>query len=105
MKKVYSSHDPLLVAQLRGLLEANHIACLTRNDYLMGAAGELPPMECWPEIWVLEDYQLERARGLVDAFLAPGSGPPGPWTCSECGETVDPPFTQCWRCGRERVGW
>jgi hypothetical protein len=21
------------------------------------------------------------------------------WTCSDCGEQLEPQFTQCWRCG------
>ncbi len=105
MKKVYSSHDPMLVAQLRGVLEDNHIACVMRNEFLMGAAGELPPMECWPEIWVLEDFQYERARALVEGFLEASDGPREPWTCGRCGEAVDPPFSQCWRCGFEHPPW
>ena len=62
MKKVYGSHDSIQIAQLRSLLETSHIACITRNDYLMGAAGELPVMECWPELWVVDNYQHEQAR-------------------------------------------
>jgi len=105
MKKIYGSHDPILVAQLREVLEANHIACLTRNDFLLGAAGELPPTECWPEIWVLEDFQAEQARELVQAFLQAAEQPARPWTCPGCGEQVDAPFSQCWRCGFERPPW
>ncbi len=102
MKKVYASDDPILVAQLRQLLEDNHIACLVRNEFLMGAAGELPLNECWPEIWALHDQQLERARELVAAFLAAGDDGAGPWHCDGCGETVDGVFSQCWNCGVER---
>ncbi len=105
MKKVYGSHDPILVAQLRQMLEANHIACVTRNDFLMGAAGELPPTECWPEIWVLEEFQLDKARTLVDAFLQAVDPRARPWTCESCGERVEAPFSQCWRCGHERPPW
>ena len=105
LKKVYGSHDPFLVAQLRHMLEANHIACITRNDFLMGAAGELPPTECWPELWVLEDFQQDKARSLVDAFLAAGNPGHEPWVCAGCGEQVDAAFSQCWRCGHERPPW
>ena len=105
MKKIYGSHDPILVAQLRQMLEANHIACITRNDFLMGAAGELPPTECWPELWVLEDAQQGRAQELVTAYLDAGDASPGSWTCARCGEQVEAPFSQCWRCGHERPPW
>jgi hypothetical protein len=105
MKKIYSSYNPMLVAQLRQVLEANHVDCLVRNDYLQGAAGELPPTECWPEIWVVHDFQHDKARDLVEAFLDAGELPGGPWTCDDCGEALDPVFSQCWRCGYERPAW
>ena len=103
MKKVYASDNPMVVAQLRQVLEDNHIACMVRNDFLMGAAGELPVNECWPEIWVLEDGERERAGALVQAFLAAGDGERGPWTCGQCGEAIEAAFSQCWRCGFERL--
>lgn len=102
MKKVYTSDDPLLVAQLRQLLEDNHIACLVRNEFLMGAAGELPLNECWPEIWAVHDAQLDRARELVEAYLSAADDSAGPWTCGGCGEPIEAVFSQCWNCGVER---
>ena len=104
MKKVYSSDDAILVAQLRQMLEANHIACVTRNDFLSGAAGELPPTECWPELWVVENFQVDKAEALVEAFVR-SAAPTEAWTCGGCGEQVDGPFTQCWACGFERPPW
>ena len=104
MKKVYGSHDSVQIAQLRSLLEASHIACITRNDFLMGAAGELPVMECWPELWVLDNFQHEQALGLVDAFLH-NSSTASSWTCPDCNEPIDAPFSQCWHCGHERPPW
>ena len=102
MLKVYSCDNPVLVAQLRQVLEDCHIDCLVRNDFLSGAAGELPVNECWPEIWVLHDEQRDRARALVEAFLAAGDGADGPWTCGDCGEAIEAVFSECWSCGSER---
>ncbi|MDX1512358.1 MAG: DUF2007 domain-containing protein [Gammaproteobacteria bacterium] len=102
MKRIYSSDNPLIVAHLRQVLEANHIACLTRNEFLLGGAGELPPTECWPELWVLEDFQEPRARELVEATLTPGSDCGAGWMCPACGETLEGQFTACWHCGAER---
>lgn len=102
MKRVYSSDNPLIVGHLRQVLEANHIACVTRNEYLLGGAGELPPIECWPELWVLEDFQLEKARALVEATLTTDAGADQDWHCPGCGEALEGQFTTCWRCGAER---
>lgn len=104
MKKVYGSHDPIQIAQLRSLLEANHIECITRNDFLMGAAGELPVMETWPELWVLDNARYAQALTLIDAYQQGASGST-PWTCPDCAEVIDAPFSQCWRCGHERPIW
>lgn len=103
MKRVYRSHFPFQVAQLKGVLEANHIACVTRNDFLLGAAGELPPTECWPELWILDDAQIDRALELVDAFTRTSASTP--WICEHCGEQLEGQFGSCWHCGEDRPSW
>lgn len=102
MKRIYSSDNPLIVGHLKQVLEANHIACITRNEYLLGGAGELPPNECWPELWVVEDFQQQEARALVEAALAMRFEPAGSWECPDCGELLEGQFTACWACGAER---
>lgn len=102
MKRVYSSDNPLIVGHLKRVLEANHIACIIRNEYLLGGAGEIPPIECWPELWVLEDFQQQRARALVESALAMDYEAGGGWCCSGCGEPQEGQFTACWACGTER---
>ncbi len=102
MKRLYGSDDRLLVGHLRALLEAQGIPCVVRNEYLGGAAGELPPHECWPELWVVEAGDWDRARALVEAQLGPTHAPP--WTCPDCGEAIEGQFAQCWHCGRRAPG-
>ena len=102
MKKVYSSDSFLLVGQLRELLERQHIRCIAKNEYLIGGAGELPPNECWPELWVVEDFQFDKARELVEGFLAAPGEETGEWLCTACGERLEGQFSACWRCGMSR---
>ncbi|MDX1592999.1 MAG: DUF2007 domain-containing protein [Gammaproteobacteria bacterium] len=102
MKRLYGSHDRMLVGHLRALLEAQGIACVMRNEYLGGGAGELPPHECEPELWVVDADDWERAKALVDAQLGPAAAEP--WTCPGCGERIEGQFAQCWNCGREAPG-
>ena len=64
--------------------------------YLGAAAGQLPPDQCLPEVWVSDPAQEERARALL-AELA--DRPQRSWHCA-CGEQVEGGFEQCWRCGR-----
>jgi hypothetical protein len=101
MKLLYSSSNAMLVAHLRNLLEGAGIAWRMRNEFLYGAAGELPPTEAWPELWVAT-VDFEVAQALVDEALADKSGL-AQWRCRECGEWMDGQFSACWRCGAERA--
>ena len=96
MKRVFSSFNQTAVYHARNLLETAGISTQMRNAVLSSAMGELPPAECQAELWV-EDADLARAE---DVLQRTGSGPD--WTCSACGETSAPQFTQCWRCGAYR---
>ena len=102
MKKVYSSDSYYLVGHLRDLLEHHHIRCIAKNEFLLGGAGELPPTECWPELWIAEDFQYEKAKELVEGFLASSAEAGGEWPCPGCGEGIEGQFSACWRCGAER---
>ena len=103
MKRVFSSHDPMLAGYLRTVLEEQGIACLVRNEYLQGGVGELPPTECWPEVWVVEDGQEARARAIVEEIRHTGPSGEG-WRCSACGEWIEPQFGACWRCAGDPPG-
>ena len=102
MRKVYSSDNYLLIGHMRQVLENNHIRCTVRNEHLIGGAGELPPIEVWPELWVQEDFQFEQAQDLVNAYLEDRSLPRHDWRCPRCGEAIEGQFTDCWSCGTER---
>jgi hypothetical protein len=99
MKRVFSSHNAVLVHHSRNLLEAEGIKTEVRNQMLSSAMGELPPAECHAEVWVLHDEDAARA---LDALRRPA--PAGPeWQCQDCGEMSAPQFTQCWKCGALRT--
>ena len=92
----------MIVGFLKGILDDHGIACLIRNEHLSGAAGELPPIECWPELWVTQDRDFDVAQNLVDAALGAKATNRVPWTCPNCGELVDGQFTACWNCCHNR---
>jgi hypothetical protein len=97
------THAPnLAIATLwaDALAEAG-IAASVERAYLSGLAGQMPPDQCLPELWVRDDTQLERARGLLAALQ---QRPQRRWTCT-CGELVEGGFEACWACGRPMPGW
>ncbi|HUR88407.1 MAG TPA: DUF2007 domain-containing protein [Ramlibacter sp.] len=63
--------------------------------YLSSVAGELPPDQCLPEIWITHEEQEKAARALLDDLERV---PQRRWLCV-CGEMVEGGFEQCWSCG------
>lgn len=102
MRKVYSSHNGVIVGHVRQVLENHTIRCIVRNDFLLGGAGELPVNETWPEVWVTDDRDFDRARALVDTIVEAANASNTPWCCGSCGEPMEGQFTDCWRCGASR---
>jgi hypothetical protein len=97
MRKVHTAESLVEIAHLRNVLESEGIACVIRNDRLGGVVGEIPFVECWPELWVREPGQELRARGIIAETLSPRTAGQS-WTCPNCGETLDGQFSECWRC-------
>jgi hypothetical protein len=101
MKRVYSSHNRILLHHSRNLLEAEGVKTEVRNEFLSSAMGELPPLECQPELWVLRDEDAARAESILFTGRNRASGPR--WQCMDCHEESEDQFTQCWRCGAFRT--
>lgn len=100
MRKVHTAESVIEIAHLRNVLESAGIACEVRNDRLAGVVGEIPFVECWPELWVRDGGDVLRARGLIDEVLRPAVAA-APWTCPSCGERIEPQFAQCWHCAAD----
>jgi hypothetical protein len=98
LRKVHTSESSVEIAHLRNVLEASGIACLVRNDRLGGIVGEIPFLECWPELWVVETGLYLKAKSLVDEVLRAGPDA-APWRCAGCGESIEGQFAVCWNCG------
>ncbi len=72
------------------------IPATVQRQYLSSAAGQLPPSECLPEIWLDYDEHLERGRALLRELE---HLPQHQWHCPSCGEWIEGGFEQCWNCG------
>ena len=46
-----------MLSLFKNELEAQGIECVLRGEHLLGGVGELPPIECWPELWVVDEGQ------------------------------------------------
>ena len=72
------------------------IEASTQRYFLSSVAGELPPDQCLPEVWITDDAQEAQAKALLHALQ---NLPQRRWTCA-CGELVEGGFDACWNCGR-----
>lgn len=91
-----------MIGHLKNVLETYGIECVTRNLYLSSAAGELPPIDCWPELWVVDDARHADAEGILRKTLAPLKPVRKPWKCTGCDEEIEGQFSECWKCGETR---
>ncbi len=97
--RVYTADTLMQVALVRNMLEAEGIATHLTNEHLASVAGELPPIVAWPELWVLYDADLDRAKALIAAFLKPTASPGRAWRCADCAAENEAQFGLCWQCG------
>jgi len=79
-------------------LEQAGIEARLFNEYAQGGLGELPFTHVYPEIWVVEPADIERARRVVEDYQCAQS-PLGAHICRFCGEESPGGFEICWRCG------
>ena len=98
MKRVFSTELLAEVSHLRNVLEQNGIACVIRNEQLSGALGEVPFLECMPELWVVDDRRLAEAERILAEQRAPAP-PANDWFCRHCDEPNEGHFAACWNCG------
>ena len=99
MKTVYSASNISLVSIFRHILEEHGIKCWIKNEFLSAGMGEIPPIECWPQICV-EDADFARAEGIVAEAMTLQVR--SAWQCASCGEQLEGQFTECWKCGKSR---
>lgn len=83
---------------LRDVLDQSGIEVMVFNEHAQSGAGQLPPGEACPELWVVQESDFERARAIVGEFE---SAPrvTGSRRCAACAEDSPSNFQVCWSCG------
>ena len=99
MKRLTSHESLAFLGHLKNLLEQSGVRCVIRNEQLSGGLGEIPFLECLPELWIVSDRQLEQAEALLAELQRVDPTAPQ-WVCAACGETNEGQFAACWQCGR-----
>ena len=103
MKKLYVSQSLIDVESRKELLDQEEIPCTIKNQCSAMLGGEVPFVEVFPELWVLQDEDLEKATALLQDWEEAQPLETTCWTCSGCGEIHTKEFTTCWKCNQERM--
>ncbi len=96
MKKLLQAPNLAIATLWADQLSAAGLPAHVERAYAGGIAGEIPPDQALPEVWVDDADDAGRAHELLQALL---HWPERRWCCARCGELVEGPFEQCWNCG------
>ncbi len=96
MKRVLQAPNLALATLWADMLTGAGIEAHVQRAYAGGIAGEIPPDQALPEVWVQDEQQHSNATTLLDDLQ---HQPHRHWACRACQEIVDGPFEQCWNCG------
>ena len=96
MKKLLAAPNLALATLWADQLAGAGIATSVQRAYACGIAGQIPPDQAMPEVWVERAEDREQALALLDEWH---KLPHRVWACTSCHEIVEGPFEQCWNCG------
>ena len=96
MRRIARAPNAAIAALWADTLNEAGIAASVQRQFLSSVAGEIPPDQCQPEVWVTHDEQEGAGRALLEELR---NLPQRRWICA-CGELVEGGFESCWNCGR-----
>ena len=96
MKRVMQAPNLAIATLWADMLVGAGFEVTVQRKYASSIAGEIPPDQALPEVWIADDDQLDAARALLHQLRHP---PFRRWVCKGCGELIEGAFTQCWKCG------
>lgn len=97
MKRVYTAAHLPDAQMLVHTLASHGVSARVLNESLQGGVGELPHI--WPEVWIDDERDWDRARSLVGKFDRAVTRNEGPIHCPHCHEENPATFEICWQCG------
>ena len=98
MKRLTQAPNIALATLWADLLSQAGIDASVQRYFASGIAGDIPPDQAMPEVWVHDDARLEEGRMLLRDLQRPTWRH---WVCRGCAERIEGPFEQCWNCGAE----
>ena len=100
MKLVYTHENRLMVLNVRNILSEHGIEVVVNKEYASSAAGGLPPIDTWPEVWIVNDDDFGSSMNIIESLDVELKTEM--WQCRECLEMNDETFDYCWNCKRDK---
>jgi len=94
--KLYTAADTIEAQLVQKLLASEGITTSLKNENLQSGVGELPFVEMWPELWLLNLHDLDRAQQVLNEFV--NRTVASDWVCTICNERNPESFEICWMC-------
>ena len=96
MKRLIQAPNLALASLWCDMLAQAGFEVSVQRAFASSIAGQIPPDQALPEIWVHADAELDAARALLAQLQRPAWRE---WVCRGCQERIDGPFDHCWQCG------
>ena len=100
MKKITSADSLVTINHYKNLLESEGITAFIRNEHFGSIMGEIPFQEVWPELWIENDLDHDRAKQLISNAILGEESPAADWHCANCKAENEGQFAACWQCGQ-----
>ncbi|MEY4749595.1 MAG: hypothetical protein RIQ60_1809 [Pseudomonadota bacterium] len=99
MKRLVQAPNLAIATLWVDLLRQGGVDATVQRAWSSSIAGDIPPDQALPEIWLDDAAQHAQASELLHALR---HLPELRWVCHGCDELIEGPFTQCWQCGALR---
>jgi uncharacterized protein YlaI len=96
MRRLTTAPNLAIATLWADLLSQGGFEASVQRAYASSIAGEVPPDQCLPEVWIMDDQRHAEALSLLAQLR---NAPVRHWVCPSCHERIDGPFEQCWSCG------
>ena len=96
MRRLAQAPNLAIATLWADVLGSAGFAVSVQRAFASGIAGEIPPDQALPELWVEDESHFDHARRLLHELQHP---PERRWACAGCGEVIEGPFDSCWQCG------
>ena len=101
MKLIYTNENRIMVLNVKNVLMSHGLDVVLNNEFASSASGGLAPFDTWPEVWLLNNDDFDKAKKVIDSINLESNL--DNWHCKNCQEENNQSFDFCWNCDAENT--